>query len=112
MRAVVNRRLGQGFIGVGVRGQTVIMLPVWSHTGNKGTELRLRLAPGEEPGPDVLGRTVWIKTAVFATYVVLADGSSVRLSDTACVTDAAMDILQYLADAEDPRLFLSYTGAA
>lgn len=117
-----NRRQGQGFIGIGsgVTGDTVIVTPVWTpvagtggRTGRrKASELHLRLAPGWEVEEDVLGTAEAITTWVVRSCAVLLDGTSVRMPDTITNTDAAMQILQYLADALDPRLCLEFYALA
>lgn len=111
MTTPYTRKLGQGFIGIGVRGRTVIMLPVWSSGGPRESLLRLCLIAGSEAEPEILGRTTYLRSCEFATYAVLADGSSVWLGHASCVTDAAMDIFQYHADAGDPRMHLDFFEA-
>lgn len=107
-----NRKQGQGFVGVrsGLSGETVIMLPVWSNVASVGRmgNLRIRLAAdcaAEEP---ILGSVQYVRYSHYIPFVYEADGTVVELMTVITTTDAAMDILQYLSDACDPRLHLEH----
>lgn len=107
-----NRKQGQGFIGIrsGLSGETVIMLPVWSNVpGQPGTaELHLRLTADCEVEETVLGTVRYVTYGKLIPCVLETDGTLVELTPVITTTDAAMDILQYLSDARDPRLWLEH----
>lgn len=115
-RTRYNRRQGQGFIGIrsGLTGETVIMLPVWSNVPGqpRDGELRIRLAADRSVEEDVLGTVRYIEDGVWIPHVCEADGTRTQLDPVIGSTDAAMDILQYLSDACDPRVHLEHHANA